>query len=64
MSPFEKSEQLKRYLRGLSGRKNLILTDHLEFRWYVDGILDREVRIGEIASKNRLGFDEDGLADH
>ena len=30
----EKSEQLKRYCESLS---NLILTDYLEFRWYVDG---------------------------
>ncbi len=30
----EKSEQMKRYLRALP---NLILTDYLEFRWYVDG---------------------------
>lgn len=30
----EKSEQLKRYRKSLS---NLILTDYLEFRWYVDG---------------------------
>ena len=30
----EKSEQMKRYLPALP---NLILTDYLEFRWYVDG---------------------------
>src|SRR5687767_9456701 len=30
----EKSEQMLRYLPGLS---NLVLTDYLEFRWYVDG---------------------------
>jgi hypothetical protein len=30
----EKSEQLKRYHESLT---NLILTDYLEFRWYVDG---------------------------
>ncbi len=30
----EKSDQLKRYLNSLT---NLILTDYLEFRWYVDG---------------------------
>ena len=32
----EKSEQLKRYREGLA---NLILTDYLEFRWYVSGEL-------------------------
>ncbi|MGI8746234.1 MAG: hypothetical protein ACR2NN_27365 [Bryobacteraceae bacterium] len=30
----ERSDQLKRYLRSLP---NLILTDYLEFRWYVNG---------------------------
>src|SRR5260370_29141795 len=30
----EESEQLHRYRRSLA---NLILTDYLEFRWYVDG---------------------------
>jgi predicted helicase len=30
----ERSEQMKRYLAALP---NLILTDYLEFRWYVDG---------------------------
>ena len=30
----ERSEQLKRYLHSL---RSLILTDYLEFRWYVDG---------------------------
>jgi hypothetical protein len=30
----EKSDQLKRYLKALN---NLILTDYLEFRWYVNG---------------------------
>ncbi|MGB8644834.1 MAG: hypothetical protein WCF84_06325 [Anaerolineae bacterium] len=31
----EKSEQLKRYRDALH---NLILTDYLEFRWYVNGV--------------------------
>ena len=31
----KKSDQLKRYLPALS---NLILTDYLEFRWFVDGV--------------------------
>ena len=30
----EKSEQLRRYRDSLT---NLVLTDYLEFRWYVDG---------------------------
>ncbi len=34
LDELEKSEQMKRYLPALP---NLILTDYLEFRWYVDG---------------------------
>ena len=34
LNEVEKSDQMRRYLQGLS---NLILTDYLEFRWYVDG---------------------------
>ena len=30
----EKSDQMKRYLKALH---NLILTDYVEFRWYVNG---------------------------
>ncbi|MFN7684598.1 MAG: type ISP restriction/modification enzyme [Oligoflexia bacterium] len=40
----EKSDQLKRYFESLS---NLILTDYLEFRWYVNGEKRLAVRIGE-----------------
>lgn len=34
LSKVERDEQMKRYLGGLS---NIILTDYLEFRWYVNG---------------------------
>lgn len=36
LDEIQKSEQLNRYLESLP---NLILTDYLEFRWYVDGEL-------------------------
>jgi hypothetical protein len=39
----ERSDQLKRYRQSLP---NLILTDYLEFRWYVDGELRRTARLG------------------
>ena len=39
----ERSEQLKRYRGALD---NLILTDSLEFRWYVSGEQRRVVRLG------------------
>lgn len=40
-----KSDQLKRYLSALP---NLILTDYLEFRWFVNGEERDRVRIGEV----------------
>ena len=39
----EKTDQLKRYRDPLS---NLILTDNLEFRWYVDGERQLSARLG------------------
>ena len=45
----EKSEQLSRYRHSLT---NLILTDYLEFRWYVDGECRLSARLGR-ADKRR-----------
>lgn len=59
----EKSEQLVRYLRGLSGRRNLILTDYLEFRWFVNGEIYAGARIGSQKSKSKLKFDEESATD-
>ena len=39
----EKSDQMKRYLGSLG---NLILTDYLEYRWYVEGDHRRTVKLG------------------
>ncbi len=47
----ERSEQMKRYLPALH---NLILTDYLEFRWYVNGVRKHTVRVAEIGSNHRL----------
>jgi hypothetical protein len=41
----EKSDQMKRYLKALS---NLILTDYLEFRWYVNGERKMVLRIADV----------------
>jgi hypothetical protein len=41
----EKSDQMKRYLPGLH---NLVLTDYLEFRWYVNGVRRHIVRMAEV----------------
>ena len=47
----EKSDQMKRYLKALH---NLILTDYVEFRWYVNGERKLKVRIAEIGKNKRL----------
>lgn len=41
-----KTEQLKRYLKGLN---NLILTDYLQFRWYVGGEQRLTVQLGTVS---------------
>jgi predicted helicase len=51
LDKIEKSDQLKRYLKALN---NLILTDYLEFRWYVNGEKKRTIRLAEIGKNNRL----------
>ncbi len=53
----EKSEQLERYRRSL---ENLILTDYLEFRWYVDGELRSSERLARADQKNKLIRDSEG----
>ncbi len=50
----EKSDQMKRYLKALN---NLILTDYLEFRWYVNGERKLKVQIAEVGKNNRLVVD-------
>lgn len=52
----ENSEQLHRYRAGL---RNLILTDYLDFRWYVNGVLRDHVRLGNIR-KGSLRLLENG----
>ena len=42
----EKSQQLKRYL----AQGNLILTNYLEFRWYVNGVKIETVKIARVKS--------------
>jgi len=44
----ERSEQLKRYRRALG---NLLLTDQLEFRWYVDGEFRGKVELGRVEGR-------------
>jgi len=53
----EKSEQLKRYRKGLP---NLILTDYLEFRWYVDGERRMIARLASVDSKRGVILEKGG----
>ncbi len=54
----EKSEQLKRYLKSLT---NLILTDYLEFRWYVDGEKRLSARLGTATKDYKIKRDKEGI---
>ena len=54
----EKSEQLNRYLHSLS---NLILTDYLEFRWYVDGERRLSACLGTATKEGQIKRDKDGI---
>ena len=49
-----KSEQLARYLRSLP---NLLLTDYLEFRWYVEGKFRQSIRLAQPLPGGKLARD-------
>lgn len=53
----ESDEQLTRYRAGLP---NLILTDYLEFRWYVYGELRDTARVGRIDGQRGVSADANG----
>jgi hypothetical protein len=53
----EKSEQMRRYLEGLG---NLVLTDYLEFRWYVDGKHRKTERLATKTKAGKLRVEPDG----
>ena len=55
----EKKDQMKRYLNALG---NLIFTDHLEFRWYVDGELRLSAAIATFDKQKKIKADADGIA--
>jgi hypothetical protein len=54
----EKSEQMKRYLPALP---NLILTDYLEFRWYVDGEHRQTARLARVGKGGKLAPEKNGV---
>ena len=54
----EKSDQLKRYLGSLT---NFILTDYLEFRWYLDGEKHLSARLGTLTRDGKIRRDKEGI---
>ena len=55
----ERTDQMKRYLASLG---NLILTDYVEFRWYVSGEHRMTARLGKVGGKGKLVAEPDGMA--
>ncbi len=53
----ERDDQLTRYRESLP---NLILTDYLEFRWYIEGELRLTARLAHIDSRDRIAVDQVG----
>lgn len=55
----EQTEQLQRYRKALP---NLILSDYLQFRWYVDGELRQEACLAKRQSNGSLKIDNAGAS--
>jgi hypothetical protein len=53
------TEQLQRYLENLP---NLLVTNYLEFRWFVDGQERQRARWGWLTADGQLVWDEAGMA--
>src|SRR5579864_4813929 len=51
LDQIERTDQMKRYLGSLA---NLILTDYVEFRWYVSGQARMTVRLAKLGANHRL----------
>ncbi|MBN1877501.1 MAG: N-6 DNA methylase [Anaerolineae bacterium] len=58
LNAVERSEQLRRYLDALP---NLILTDYVEFRWYVDGEHRRTVNLARCGQSGDLKAETGGV---
>jgi predicted helicase len=59
LDKIEKSDQLKRYRQSLN---NLILTDYLEFRWYVNGQHKLTARLAAADKSGKLTPNLEGIA--
>ncbi len=60
LDKIERDEQLGRYRRALD---NLILTDYIEFRWYVDGEKRLTARLASPRPDKRIPLDKQGAAE-
>ena len=58
LDKIEKDEQLKRYLHALD---SLILTDYLEFRWYIKGEKQMVARLATTHGGKLLTLDKEGI---
>ena len=58
LDQIERTDQMKRYLGSLA---NLILTDYLEFRWYVSGQLRISAQLAKVGAKYKLISERDGI---
>ncbi len=54
LDQIEKDEQIRRYRDGLP---NLVLTDYLEFRWYVEGNLRDSARVGRLGANGKVSLE-------
>ncbi len=54
----ERTDQMKRYLDSLA---NLILTDYIEFRWYVTGQYRMTARLAKVGTKGKWLPETDGI---
>ena len=57
LDEIENGEQMERYLESLT---NLILTDYLEFRWYVSGNHRLTARLASVGAKGKVRTEPDG----
>src|SRR5690606_6616747 len=60
LSKVDRSEQLQRYRKSLG---NLVLTDYLEFRWYLDGELRLTASLPRPDRRGRIRWDADAASE-
>jgi hypothetical protein len=57
LDKIERTDQLKRYRSAIP---NLVLTNHLEFRWYVNGDLRMAARLATLRANTKMIWDAEG----